>query len=273
MADRYAVVGNPISHSQSPLIHAEFARQLGQTIEYEKMLAPLDGFAATAQQFAAEGGKGLNITIPFKLDARQLATQLTARARAADAVNTLTFKDGEIFGDNTDGVGLVRDITENLDFPIEGKRILILGAGGAVRGVLLPLLEAKAASLTIANRTVSKAQDLARHFAPQGEIEALSYEALAGRKFDIIINGTSTSLNNELPPIPEGIFAEGSLAYDMVYSAGLTPFLKRGQIERAAMLADGLGMLVEQAAESFLIWRGVMPNTRPVMGVLREVLR
>lgn len=272
MTDRYAVVGNPISHSQSPLIHAEFARQTSQKLTYERLLAPLDGFASTVQQFVSEGGKGVNITIPFKLEARQMATQLTERARLADAVNTLTFKEGEIFGDNTDGIGLVRDIVQNLDFAIAGKRVLVLGAGGAVRGVLLPLLEQNPASLIVVNRTVSKAQDLATAFAAQGKIEACGYEALQGQQFDIIINGTSSSLNDELPPIPNGLFAEGSLAYDMMYSSGLTPFLRRGQQENAAMLADGLGMLVEQAAEAFLIWRGVMPETRTVMGLLREVL-
>jgi shikimate dehydrogenase len=177
-----------------------------------------------------------------------------------------------IYGDNTDGVGLVRDIVENLDMPIAGKRVLLLGAGGAVRGVLLPLLEEKPASLTVANRTVEKAQALASQFAPYGAVRAVGYPDLMGEQFDIIINGTSTSLHDELPPIPHGVFAPDALAYDMVYSAGLTPFLKRAQQEKAGMLADGLGMLVEQAAESFFIWRGVKPETRRVMAILREVL-
>ena len=272
MTDLYAVVGNPIAHSQSPLIHQEFARQTRQKMNYERLLAPLDGFAATVEAFIQSGGMGMNITLPFKMEAAQLATQLTARARAAQAANTLTFKDGEIIGDNTDGVGLVHDIMENLDVAIKGKRVLLLGAGGAVRGVLLPLLEQRPAQFTLVNRTVDKAQALAHAFSVHGEVEAVGYEALLGRQFDIVINGTSTSLHNELPPIPPGIFAARSLAYDMVYASGLTPFLQRAQRERAAMLADGIGMLAEQAAESFFIWRGMHVETRTVMILLREVL-
>ena len=272
MTDQYAVIGNPISHSQSPLIHSEFAKQTGQNLAYDRLYAPLDGFDRVANDFVGQGGKGLNITLPFKGDAFRLANQLTFRASVSEAVNTLTFKDGVVYGDNTDGVGLVRDIVENLDMPIAGKRVLLLGAGGAVRGVLLPLLEEKPASLTVANRTVEKAQALASQFAPYGAVRAVGYPDLMGEQFDIIINGTSTSLHDELPPIPHGVFAPDALAYDMVYSAGLTPFLKRAQQEKAGMLADGLGMLVEQAAESFFIWRGVKPETRRVMAILREVL-
>lgn len=272
MTDQYAVIGNPISHSQSPLIHSEFAKQTGQNIVYDRLSAPLDGFDRVASAFVGQGGKGLNITLPFKGDAFRLAHQLTSRASVCEAVNTLTFKDGVIYGDNTDGVGLVRDIVENLDMPIAGKRVLLLGAGGAVRGVLLPLLEEKPASLTVANRTVEKAQALASQFAPYGAVRAVGYPDLMGEQFDIIINGPSPSLHDELPPIPHGVFAPDALAYDMVYSAGLTPFLKRAQQEKAGMLADGLGMLVEQAAESFFIWRGVKPETRRVMAILREVL-
>lgn len=272
MTDRYAVIGNPIAHSQSPFIHAEFAKQLGQDISYDRLYAEIDKFDQVTKEFVAAGGKGLNVTLPFKQDAYRLSTELTERASAAEAVNTLTFKDGKVYGDNTDGIGLVRDIVQNLEFPIANQRVLILGAGGAVRGVLVPLLEEKPKSLTIANRTLIKAEALAHHFAKFGQIEAVGYEALVGREFDIIINATSSSLNNDLPPIPRGVFTHRTLAYDMVYSKGLTPFLQRGQSENAGMLADGLGMLVEQAAESFRIWRGIQPETRTVTNLLREVL-
>ncbi|HJV06317.1 MAG TPA: shikimate dehydrogenase [Chromobacteriaceae bacterium] len=272
MTDRYAVIGNPISHSQSPFIHAEFARASGETIVYEKLFAELGKFDEVASGFFAAGGKGLNVTLPFKGDAFRMADEVTERARAAEAVNTLTAIDGKLYGDNTDGVGLVRDIVENLDVPIKGQRVLILGAGGAVRGVLEPILQEQPAALTIANRTLIKAEALAEHFAPWGKIEAVGYEQLAGRSFDLIINGTSSSLHNELPPLPAGVFTAQALAYDMVYSKGLTPFLRRGQAESAGMLADGLGMLVEQAAESYRIWRGIQPDTRKVTNMLREVL-
>ena len=272
MSDRYAVIGNPISHSQSPFIHTEFASATEQTLVYEKLFAEIGQFDTVVKAFFAEGGKGLNVTLPFKGDAFRFADEVSEAARLAEAVNTLTLRDGRIYGDNTDGTGLVRDIVENLDVPIAGQRVLLLGAGGAVRGVLQPLLAQNPASLTIANRTVIKAESLANQFRGVGDIEAVGYDALDGRHFDIVINGTSTSLSNELPPIPAGIFTGRSLAYDMVYSRGLTPFLRRAQTENAGMLADGLGMLVEQAAESFRIWRGIQPATRKVTNLLREVL-
>lgn len=272
MTDRYAVIGNPISHSQSPFIHAEFARACEQALNYEKLFAEIGQFADVARNFFAEGGKGLNVTLPFKGDAFRFADEVSEAARLAEAVNTLSVRDGRIYGDNTDGTGLVRDIVENLDVPIHGQRVLLLGAGGAVRGVLQPLMAQQPLALTIANRTLFKAESLAYQFRELGEIEAVGYEALEGRQFDIVINGTSTSLSNELPPIPAGIFSARSLAYDMVYSRGLTPFLRRAQNEHAGMLADGLGMLVEQAAESFRIWRGIQPSTRKVTNMLREVL-
>lgn len=273
MTDRYAVVGNPVAHSQSPFIHAEFARECAQDIRYEKLFAGLGQFAEAARAFFAEGGKGLNVTLPFKGDARRLADELSERARMADAVNTLALlPDGRLYGDNTDGIGLVRDIVDNLDILISGKSVLVLGAGGAVRGVLGPLLAEGPARVTIANRTLIKAEAIAHHFAAQGVVEAIGYDELASRHFDIVINGTSTSLSGELPPIPHGLFSARTLAYDMVYSKGLTPFLQRAQAENAGMLADGLGMLVEQAAESFRIWRGVQPPTRTVTNLLREVL-
>lgn len=269
----YAVVGNPIAHSQSPFIHAEFARQTGEHIDYSRLQAPLDGFAATVRAFIAEGGRGLNVTLPFKLEAAQMCTQVSDAARIANAVNTMSFREnGEIHGDNTDGIGLIRDIKHNLEQDLQGKNILVLGAGGAVRGVLQPLLQEKPASLTLVNRTRAKAEALANICATAGGIDVQDYADLAGKRFDVIINGTTASLNDETPPLPTGIFSSSSLAYDMMYSAGLTPFLRLAQKERAGILADGVGMLVEQAAESFLIWRGIRPETRAVMGKLRELL-
>lgn len=269
MSDRYAVIGNPIAHSKSPLIHAEFARQTSQDLTYSALLAPLDGFAATVRKFQGEGGKGLNVTIPFKQEAWQLATRLTERAQLAQAVNTLKFEDGGILGDNTDGAGLVRDITGNLDFAIHGKKILLMGAGGAARGVILPLLKENPALFAIANRTPDKAHELAQLFLPHGDISSGDYASLAGCHFDLVINATSSSLSGERPPLPTGVFAPGCLAYDMMYGKGLTPFLQFARDNGADRLADGLGMLVEQAAESFFLWRGVRPDTRPVMAMLK----
>lgn len=269
MTDRYAVTGNPIAHSKSPLIHAAFARQSGQDLTYEAILAPLDGFAAMVANFRAEGGKGLNVTVPFKVEAWQLATRLTERAHLAQAVNTLKFEaDGAILGDNTDGAGLVRDITHNLDCPLQGKRILLMGAGGAARGVLLPLLEQQPAALFVANRTAAKALELQSQFAPYGRVEAGGYEELAGRQFDVVVNATSSGLSDQLPPLPPGVFAAGALAYEMMYGRD-TPFTVFARAQGAARIADGLGMLVEQAAEAFLLWRGVRPQTAPVIGQLR----
>ena len=270
--DRYVVVGNPIAHSKSPQIHAAFAAQTGQNLSYERLLAPLDGFAASVAAFRADGGKGLNVTVPFKQEAWQLCDELSERAQLAEAVNTIKLEDGRIVGDNTDGVGLCRDICHNLQHALQGKRILLLGAGGAARGVILPLLAEHPACLTIANRTASKAEELAQQFRQHGTINASSYEALAGQTFDAVINATSASLSDALPPLPAGCFATGSLAYDMMYGKGLTPFLRFAQQQGAAHLADGLGMLVEQAAEAFRIWRGVRPETAPVIHSLRASL-
>lgn len=271
MTDRYAVVGNPIAHSKSPLIHAEFARQTGQDMTYSVLLAPLDNFAGTVKKFQGEGGKGLNVTVPFKQEAWKLATSLTDRARLAEAVNTLKFEpDGTILGDNTDGAGLTRDIIENRGIPLEGMSVLLMGAGGAARGVLLPLLLQKPERLIIANRTPEKAVELERHFAAYGQVEGGDYARLAGRQFDIVINATSSSLSDALPPLPQGVFAPGSLAYDMMYGKGLTPFLQFAQANGATHLADGLGMLVEQAAESFFMWRGVRPQTQSVISLFKS---
>lgn len=265
MTDRYAVFGNPVSHSKSPLIHAAFARQTGQSLTYEAILAPLDGFAASLKAFAASSGMGANVTLPFKEEAFRLSTQRSERAEKAAAVNTLTLSGGEISGDNTDGTGLVRDIRSNLNYSITGKNILVMGAGGATRGVILPLLGESPAGLTIVNRTVEKAELLQRDFA---SIRVSSYKALKGQSFDLVINATSSGLTGELPPIPDEIFADNALAYDMMYGRE-TPFMRFAG-ERAAIISDGLGMLVEQAAEAFFIWRGVRPETGPVIAQLRE---
>jgi shikimate dehydrogenase len=270
MTDRYAVVGNPIAQSKSPIIHAEFARELGEDLSYEAILAPRDGFAATVMAFRASGGKGMNVTIPFKLEAFELATQRSERAREAQAVNTLKFDEAKIFGDNTDGAGLVQDLMENLEFPIRGKRILLMGAGGAARGVVLPLLREDPALLVIANRTAETAVELQKHFSARGKVRGGGYADLRGERFDLIVNSTSTSLTDEVPPLPQGLFARGSLAYDMVYGKGLTSFLKYARDNGAERIEDGLGMLVGQAAESFYVWRGVRPSTRPVLDLLRR---
>lgn len=269
MSDQYAVIGNPVSHSKSPAIHAAFARATGQDIHYRAILAPLDGFWDTVDAFRGAGGKGANVTLPFKLEAFALASETTERARAAGAVNTLSFGLHAVRGDNTDGVGLIRDIEINLGVDIAGKRVLLMGAGGAARGVLGPLLEQRPAILTLANRTPARATKLARFFAAHGPVEGCGYDGLQGRSFDIVVNATSASLAGDLPPVPEGIFGAGALAYDMMYGRELTAFLRWAGQHGAARLADGLGMLVEQAAESFRVWRGVRPATAPVIAMLR----
>lgn len=269
MPDRYAVIGNPVDHSKSPLIHTEFAWQTGQDMHYEAILTPLDGFTEAVTAFRQRGGKGMNVTVPFKLDAWKISTQLTRRADAAQAVNTLKFDGSEILGDNTDGAGLARDIEINLGFAITSRRVLLMGAGGAARGALLPLLGHKPRLLAIANRTPQKARELQQRFAPHGNVVAGDYADFAGKKFDIIINATSASLSGELPPLPPGVFAAESLAYDMMYGNELTPFLQFAQQQGATHLADGTGMLVEQAAESFFLWRGVRPETEAVIKMLK----
>jgi shikimate dehydrogenase len=273
--DHYAVVGNPIAHSKSPWIHAAFARQTGQALVYQTLLAPLDGFEQSVTAFRIGGGRGLNVTVPFKLEAFALANHHTPRAEAAGAVNTLAFGPDGILGDNTDGAGLVRDLSFNLHCPLVGRRILLLGAGGATRGVLLPLLTSLPASLTIANRTASKAIALAERFIPhagRARVDGCGFEELAGRRFDLVINATAASLADELPPLPPGLYAEGALAYDMMYGRGQTPFLRAALADGAARVADGLGMLVEQAAESFALWRGVRPDSAPVLAELRRLV-
>ncbi|NWG32775.1 MAG: shikimate dehydrogenase [Rhodocyclaceae bacterium] len=263
------MIGNPIAHSKSPAIHAAFARQTGQDMSYEAILAPLDGFAAAVAAFRAAGGKGMNVTLPFKLEALELAEKPTERARLAGAANTLRFDADGIFADNTDGVGLVRDLTGRLWLDLAGKRVLILGAGGAARGVILPLLEERPALLAVANRSVDKAEALKAQFASFGRLAAGGFDAFAGGAFDLVINATSASLGGAGLVLPEGLFAPGALAYDMVYGRGETPFLADARRLGAARVADGLGMLVEQAAESFFLWRGVRPETGPVLAMLR----
>jgi shikimate dehydrogenase len=270
MPDHYAVIGNPIAHSKSPQIHAEFARQTGQDLVYERLLAPTHAFMATANAFCARGGRGLNVTLPFKGEACRFATRLSASAHAAQAVNTLKFEGDTIIGDNTDGAGLVNDLARNLACAVAGRRVLMLGAGGAARGVIRPLIEQQPAELVLANRTLVKAQLLAQSFL--GNIEASTYAGLAGRQFDLVVNATSASLAGALPPLPPGVFARSALAYDMMYGMGETPFLAFARADGAAALADGLGMLVEQAAESFFIWRGVRPDTAPILKLFRQAL-
>ncbi len=264
MADRYAVIGHPVAHSRSPRIHALFAAQTGQDLTYEAILAPLDGFAATLRAFAAAGGRGANVTVPFKEEACRLADRRSPRAQAAGAANTLSFAEDGIAADNTDGAGLVRDLSANLGVTLAGKRILLLGAGGAARGVILPLLDARPAELTIANRTEAKAIALAAAFPGT---TGCGLPPLAGRSYDVVINATSAGLADATLPLADELFAPGCLAYEMVYGRE-TPFM--AQARRAgARTADGMGMLVEQAAEAFLVWRGIRPDTDPVLRELR----
>lgn len=267
--DLYAVVGNPISHSKSPRIHAEFARLTGQDLEYTAIQAPLDGFAATVSEFFARGGRGLNVTVPFKEEAWRLCEVRTERAQLAGAVNTLwQTPDGKLMGDNTDGAGLVRDLSHNRQVTLAGKHLLILGAGGAVRGILKPLLDMLPASITIANRTLARAEQLAEIFDGEIPVRASTFEQLNG-PFDVIINGTSASLQGDLPPLPPSILQAGITGYDMMYGSGLTIFSQWLVSHGVTQVFDGLGMLVEQAAEAFFNWRGVRPPTQPVLDLLR----
>lgn len=265
--DRYVVMGNPIAHSKSPQIHALFAEQTGEILAYEHMLVPREDFAAAVYGLISSGAKGANVTVPFKLEAYGLATALTERASAAGAVNTLKFGGNVILGDNTDGTGLCTDIVRNCGVPLSGKRILVLGGGGAARGILLPLLHHKPTELVLANRTVEKAAILAQKFSGDGNLIASEFAALNG-EFDVIINATAASLNGEMPPIAAGLFSEKTLAYDLMYSAQPTTFMQFAQ-KQGAMACDGLGMLIEQAAESFYVWRGIRPETAPVFDALR----
>jgi shikimate dehydrogenase len=281
MTDRYAVIGNPIAHSKSPQIHKLFAQQTGQNMSYEAILAPLNGFAAKVEQLIKEGYKGCNVTVPFKFEASKIANGVSEEfidaidsGDKADAINTLDFRNKKIIGYNTDGTGLVKDITHNLDFKIAGKRVLLMGAGGAAYGVLHPLLDEKPQELIIANRTLGKAQIIEKKIRgtaqfPVTSVSSSSYPDLSGKQFDLVINATSSGLSDEMPLLPPGIFAPGALAYDMMYGRE-TPFMKYAREQGAAVVSDGLGMLVEQAAESFFIWRDVRPETAPVIAALRK---
>ncbi|MFK8067947.1 MAG: shikimate dehydrogenase [Gammaproteobacteria bacterium] len=274
--DHYAVIGNPISHSRSPQIHQLFAEQTDQNLIYQAIESPLDQFTNMIRQFRDAGGLGLNVTVPFKQQAWELATHRGEIAERAGAVNTLLFKNNldqlEIHGHNTDGLGLVRDIIHNYGQTIADKRILILGAGGAVRGVLEPLLKEKPGSCVIANRTLSKAVELVDLFSDLTESESLrasEYSHLGGSKFDLIINGTSASLDGKLPPLKNSLLHNGAMCYDMMYSKKPTAFVSWGLEQNAALSVDGLGMLIEQAAESFYMWRGIRPETKSVISLFR----
>ena len=268
MPDRYAVIGHPVSHSKSPLIQNAFAEQTGQDMVYGIVEAPLDGFRSAVEAFRKAGGKGMNVTAPFKLEAFELATNPSERARLAGACNALKFDGGRIFAENFDGVGMVKDITRNLGFPVRGHRVLVLGAGGAARGVVQPLLAEAPALLAVANRTSGKAATLRRLFADIGNIEAGGLDDFADTAFDIVVNATSASLRGEMPPLPDNVFQGAELAYELAYAKGLTSFLQAARAEGVAGLADGVGMLVEQAAEAFAWWRGVRPSTAQIIAEL-----
>jgi shikimate dehydrogenase len=272
MPDKYAVIGNPIAHSKSPIIHAAFAASTGQDMSYERLLAPRDGFRAAVEQFAAEGGKGLNVTIPFKLEAFDIAAAATERARLAGAVNTLKRVGDAWHADNTDCVGLVRDLAANLGVDVRGRAIAILGAGGAVRGIVKPLLDAGATSITVSNRTMSKAAEIAATFSRYGRVEAVAPDAFGARRHEIVVNATSLGMGGAVVaefPFAGSIFAPGAFAYDLIYSDTETPFMRWARAHGAARASDGMGMLIEQAAESFALWRGVHPDTKPVFALLR----
>lgn len=276
MTDRYAVIGNPIEQSKSPLIHTAFAQVTGQDIVYSKVLSPLGDFATTVDAFRAAGGRGMNVTAPFKLDAFAYATDLAPSAQLAGAVNALKFEGDKVFAENFDGVGLVRDVVHNLGCPLKGRKILVMGAGGATRGALLPILSQGPAELVIVNRTVAKAQELAV-MAQKSQnananagvpVRGIGYDGLQVESFDVVFNATSASLTAQVPPLTVSAFAPGALAYELAYGKGLTPFLKLAQQAGVTRLADGVGMLAEQAAEAFLWWRGVRPDTRAVIDSL-----
>lgn len=270
-ASLYAVMGNPVAHSRSPQIHQMFAEQFGLRVDYQKIQVDLGGLPQAVANFRAAGGRGLNITLPFKLDAFRLADELSPRALLAEAVNTISFTDNDqIIGDNTDGAGLCRDIMFNLERPISGRRVLVVGAGGAVRGVLGPMLETYPELLVIANRTVDKAVELERHFSGFRSVAGCGFDDLTGQQFDIVINGTSAGVTDEIPSIPHTVFASGALAYDMLYGDRPTVFIEWAERHGASQTADGIGMLVEQAAESFAVWHDRTPQTGPVIAALRN---
>lgn len=272
MTDHYAVIGNPVGHSKSPRIHAAFARQTGQDLDYGRLLGEPGRFAEQVRAFCAAGGQGLNVTLPFKGEAWRLVDESSPRAEAAQAVNTLIVLDGgRLRGDNTDGIGLVRDLEHNWGYELKGKRLLLLGAGGAAQGVVLPLLERRPEQVLIANRTPEKALELVRRLANLGPLQGCGFAELAGGRFDLIINATSAGIEDQVPPIPDGLLASGGCCYDLMYGDAPTAFVRWGLEQGATRSLDGLGMLVEQAAESFFLWRGVRPSTTEVIAELRTL--
>ncbi len=274
MKDRYAVMGDPVSHSKSPAIHRAFASQTGEAISYEAIHVPAGHFQEAVEAFRNEGGRGLNVTLPFKEEAFALTHEVTDRGRRAGAVNTLWFDaGGGIHGDNTDGLGLVRDLVANLGCELEDRQLLVVGAGGASRGILGPLLERNPARVVIANRTAGRAEAVARVFADAGPVEGCGLDALDGRRFHLVINATSASIGGKVPALPAGLLEEGAWCYDLMYGDQPTAFMQWGEHNGAAHVADGLGMLVEQASESFRIWRGLRPDTLGVIRMLRTEAR
>lgn len=270
--DIYGVMGNPVTHSKSPTIHSLFAKQTSQRLDYTAIHVDTGGFRQAIGNFQAAGGKGLNITVPFKQEAFELSDNCSERAKRAGSVNTLKFQNNKITGDNTDGIGLVTDLKNNLNIGIQDKNILIMGAGGATRGIICPLLFENPHSLFIANRSLDKAETLLALFSDQGNVAVGSYNALEDKQFDIVINATAASLHGELAPLPDNILTPNAVCYDLMYSIDPTLFMIWATKNHAALVSDGLGMLVEQAAESFLIWRGVHPETKPVISFLRNEL-
>ena len=272
MPDRYAVMGHPIAHSKSPFIHRRFAAETGEPVSYDALLVEPGDFRAAVERFRRQGGRGLNVTIPFKEEAFAISNRRSGRAERAGAVNTLWFDGMAVCGDNTDGVGLVRDLGRNLAVEVKARSVLLLGAGGAARGIIGPLLDEGPERLVIVNRTADRAAGLARRFEGQGPVSAMTFDALPAGGFDLIVNATAASLAGDLPPLARGALRAGGVAYDTAYAARPTPFVEWGREEGAAVVADGLGMLVEQAAESFRIWRGREPRTGPVIDALRAHL-
>jgi len=270
--DRYAVMGNPITHSKSPKIHTVFAKQTNQAVEYTSIHVDIGGFNQAVGNFSASGGKGLNVTVPFKQEAWALVNERSARAQMAGAVNTIKFNHGRSYGDNTDGIGLVNDLQNNYQYELRGRRVLLMGAGGAARGIIAPLLEQQPTLMIIANRTPDKAVALASHFAELGTIQGCGYSQLEDLQFDIVLNATAASLQGEVPPLPEELLADEALCYDLMYGAKPTAFMAWATVHGASQITDGLGMLVEQAAESFHIWRDVRPETQSVIQAIRDEL-
>jgi shikimate dehydrogenase len=268
--DQYAVFGSPIKHSKSPVIHQQFAKQTGQNLVYTAQEVSADNFSTVADGFFAKGGKGLNCTVPLKELAWQYADSRSERAERSKAVNTLILQEnGSILGENTDGIGLVTDLVSNQGISLKGSSILILGAGGASRGIIGPILSQLPENVVIANRTVSKAINLAEEFAEIGPITACDFDALVGQKYTLVLNATSASLSNQLPPLPKDLLAENGVCCDLAYGNEPTAFVRWGQTNHAEKSLDGLGMLVEQAAEAFYLWRGIRPDTQPVIDFLR----